>query len=103
MWVCAKCGERSEDNFDSCWKCSTARGAVTGGNPPPRPPAWALRYEMFRAGPLTKWEALFQRAADFATSRGPDRVVSISHSSDGGDGVITVWYWAERSETTDDR
>ena len=22
MWTCAKCGEKIEDQFDSCWKCS---------------------------------------------------------------------------------
>ena len=21
MWVCKKCNEKLEDNFDSCWKC----------------------------------------------------------------------------------
>jgi hypothetical protein len=33
---------------------------------------------------------LFRESADFATEIGPDRVLSISHSSDG---VVTVWYW----------
>ena len=23
MWVCKKCNEENEDNFDSCWKCQT--------------------------------------------------------------------------------
>jgi outer membrane protein assembly factor BamD (BamD/ComL family) len=22
MWTCSKCGERHDDEFDSCWKCA---------------------------------------------------------------------------------
>jgi hypothetical protein len=22
MWICSKCGEKHEDEFDSCWKCT---------------------------------------------------------------------------------
>ena len=25
MWICKKCKEESEDNFESCWNCSTPR------------------------------------------------------------------------------
>ena len=25
MWTCPQCGERLEDQFDSCWKCAGAR------------------------------------------------------------------------------
>ena len=42
---------------------------------------------------LTTWQSLFREAADFATEVGPDRVISISHSEDKADGVVTVWYW----------
>lgn len=94
MWICTNCRERSEDNFDTCWKCSTPRGTSTGEAAAGHAPVWTMRYEMFR-GTLTSWEDLFQRAAEFATSLGPERVAGISHSSDSGDGVVTVWYWAE--------
>jgi hypothetical protein len=47
---------------------------------------------MFR-GVLTSWEALFEEASEFATEIGPDRLISISHSEDKSDGVVTVWYW----------
>jgi hypothetical protein len=30
MWVCANCGEESEDNFPVCWNCQHTRG----GSPP---------------------------------------------------------------------
>jgi len=51
-----------------------------------------VRFEIFR-GVFTSWNALFQRAADFASTLGPDRVINISHSDDHSDGVVTVWYW----------
>ena len=25
MWTCTKCGEKLEDNFDTCWKCGTLK------------------------------------------------------------------------------
>lgn len=50
-----------------------------------------VKFEMFR-GTLTTWNTLFQEAADFASEVGPDRVISVSHSSNG-EGVVTVWYW----------
>lgn len=49
-------------------------------------------FEVFRGTPIT-WDELFQQAADFASGVGPDRVISISHSADGNNGVVTVWYW----------
>jgi hypothetical protein len=49
-------------------------------------------FKVFR-GTLATWEQLFQDAADFATEAGPDRVISISHSEDSNEGVVTVWFW----------
>ncbi len=51
-----------------------------------------VRFRVFR-GTFTSWEALFQEAADFATSLGPERLITISQSEDRSDGVVTVWYW----------
>jgi hypothetical protein len=51
----------------------------------------SVSFEVFR-GMLSSWKELFDQAADFATSLGPSRVLSISHSDDGSDGVVTVWY-----------
>ena len=53
-----------------------------------------VRFEIVR-GTFTSWDSLFQRAADFATTVGRDRVISISHSSDDTGGVVTIWYWAD--------
>lgn len=51
-----------------------------------------IRYKMFR-GIIASWERLFEQAAKFGSSLKPDRLISISHSEDGNDGIVTVWYW----------
>ena len=40
-----------------------------------------------------KWDQLFAEAAAFATEVGPGRLIGISHSHEGPEGVVTVWYW----------
>ena len=101
MWTCAKCGEVIENQFDTCWKCSTARNAVAGSTKTPesaeRKPAWRMAYKVFR-GTFATWETLFSEAAEFATELGPERVISISHSEDDDDGVVAVWYWTDETE-----
>jgi hypothetical protein len=56
-----------------------------------------MAYRVFR-GTFATWEKLFTEAARFATETGPERVVSISHSEDRSDGVVTVWYWTTEDE-----
>lgn len=48
----------------------------------------------FRAT-LKTWQELFQDAADFASAVGREKLVSISHSQHGGEGIVSVWYWGE--------
>ena len=55
-----------------------------------------VRVEMFR-GTIASWEQLFAEAAEFATTVGKDRLITISHSEDQQDGVVAVWYWADPS------
>ena len=99
MWTCTQCGEKLEDQFDSCWRCSSHKPAGgTAAEPAAEPsaeraPQWKLAYRSFR-GTLATWDELFAQAASFATDVGPERVLSISHSADHSDGVVTVWYWA---------
>ncbi len=50
------------------------------------------RFKMFRSA-LTTWESLFAEAAEFASQMGPERLITVSHSSDNGEGVVAVWYW----------
>jgi hypothetical protein len=52
-----------------------------------------VRFEIFR-GTLLSWDSLFQQVADFASSVGKENLISISHSEDANEGVVTVWYWA---------
>jgi hypothetical protein len=56
-----------------------------------------VRFEVFR-GTFTTWQDLFQEAADFANRLDPRQVITISHSADKGEGVVTVWYWGEDPE-----
>lgn len=51
-----------------------------------------VRFKFFR-GSFTKWETLFEEAAAFASKLPPERLITISHSDAGGDGVVTIWYW----------
>jgi len=51
-----------------------------------------MNFRKFRAV-IKSWEAVFQEAADFASRLGRDKVVSISHSEDHGESIVTVWYW----------
>ena len=52
-----------------------------------------VEFRSFR-GIWATWESLFEQAAGFASDLGPDRLISISHSEDRSDGVVTVWYWS---------
>jgi hypothetical protein len=51
-----------------------------------------VQYKVFR-GVFSTWETLFLQASEFASAVGRDRLISISHSCDHSDGVVTVWYW----------
>lgn len=53
-----------------------------------------VNYKYFR-GTFSSWANLFDEAADFATAIGKERLISISHSEDKDDGVVTVWFWTE--------
>lgn len=50
-----------------------------------------VTFKMFR-GTLRSWTSLFREASDFASTIDPDKLISISHSSSGAEGIITVWY-----------
>jgi hypothetical protein len=106
MWICPKCGEKLEEQFGSCWRCSSLRPAEPAQEPASsgpggdQPPGWKLSYRFFR-GTLATWDDLFTKAAYFATEVGPERVLNISHSVDDADGVVTVWYWEPKEDAAD--
>ena len=59
-----------------------------------------VQSRLFRSS-MSSWETLFQEAATFADGVGREDLISISHSEDQNDGVVTVWYWGEAGR--DDR
>jgi hypothetical protein len=53
-----------------------------------------VHFELFQS--LGKpWNTLCEEAADFASKLPPERLISIAHSEDQDDAVLTVWYWKE--------
>ncbi len=58
---------------------------------------WRVAFKIFKSKWLS-WEKLFKEAAAFATSLGPERLITITHSADQGTGVVTVWFWADWNE-----
>jgi len=67
----------------ACGRQAAAPASPSGGSGP-------LQYRIFRSS-WSSWEALFGDAAAFA-SWASSGLVSISHSADETDGVVTVWY-----------
>jgi hypothetical protein len=59
-----------------------------------------VRFKVFR-GTFKTWDQLFSEAAEFATRAGKERLISISHSADHSEGVITVWFWARPGEVVE--
>ncbi|HYP29419.1 MAG TPA: hypothetical protein VE262_22100 [Blastocatellia bacterium] len=68
--------------YDSKDELSSGVGAGNG-----------VRVEIFR-GAYASWEELFAEAARFATEIGRENLINISHSEDGSEGVVVVWYWS---------
>lgn len=95
MKTCPRCNEKSDDQFDSCWRCSTPlpSGDFTSGPAAPfQPPGKKADFRIFR-GTFSTWNSLCTEAAEFATTIGPKDLITISHSEDKDSGVITVWFW----------
>lgn len=86
----------------TCAACSRSLPTATPSpKPAPAPPPvhrGALDYRIFRSS-WSSWEGLFASAATFATWAGRG-LVSISHSADESDGVVTVWYRPELAGET---
>ncbi len=125
MWTCPRCKTRIEREFEACWACGApnpgsrelnlppAAAAEYPGSPaeptgpPPGSPSGPVTptrrrvgFKLFRSS-LLSWESLFAQAAEFASTIGPRRLISISHSEDRNEGVVAVWYWEKRVERPD--
>jgi hypothetical protein len=102
MWRCSRCGvtvtqPEIKNATERCSNCGAARApAGKWGTDLSKPLEGGFRvgFEVFR-GTWGTWENLFEQAAEFAGRVGPERLIAISHSEDGNDGVVTVWYWIE--------
>ena len=93
MWTCAACGEHLDDQFESCWKCSTVPEAKAD---PVAPPKWRVCCRFFESS-MDSWSSMFSDAAAFATEIGRDKVINISHSADHHRGCVAVWFWQAQS------
>jgi hypothetical protein len=103
FWPCPHCGERIEDQFTSCWSCSTARNAADAPAPDPQTPEtaprsdateWELAFRMIQ-GAWMEWDDFFDETAKLATAIGLERLVGISHSGGKSNALATVFYWRE--------
>jgi hypothetical protein len=54
--------------------------------------------QIFR-GTFSAWESLCAEAAAFATTIGPQNLITISHSEDKNMGIVVVWYWTAEPTT----
>jgi hypothetical protein len=54
-----------------------------------------VHYKIFRST-IKSWRTLFEKAAAFAETIGPERLIGIAHSDSG---LVTVWYWSDRPRT----
>ncbi len=99
MYRCNRCSSDIDDGFDRCWNCNEAVPSASGTATLDASMVFA-NFRTFR-GVFASWPSLFADAARFATEVGRDRVISISHSADRSDGVVTVWYWDEGDPSRD--
>lgn len=88
MWTCTNCGSNNETPVADCPRCGFARPAMNDEAADQR-----VTFRAFR-GRFATWNSLFEDAAAFASTLERERLITISHSADQGDGVVTVWYWA---------
>jgi len=56
-----------------------------------------VKFKYFKS--LLPWETLFADASEFAAKIGRERLIGISHSHTGFEGVVAVWYWADPGST----
>jgi len=101
-WTCPQCAERVEEQFDSCWNCSTPRPHATDSKPTEEPQG-LVRDREARSGQIEygttrgawlEWDDLFGEIAKLANAIGPERLIGIAHSGAKDDALATVFYWS---------
>jgi hypothetical protein len=58
----------------------------------PRVLVMRVQFKTFESQFLTR-QKMLQKAAEFATQMGPERLINVTHSEDHHESFITVWYW----------
>jgi hypothetical protein len=51
-----------------------------------------VQFEVFKSS-TKSWKVLAEEASQYASNIGRERLINITVSADGGQGVIMVWYW----------
>ncbi len=59
MWTCPKCGEKLEDQFDSCWKCANNLEDIKRELPPTQHLSWVHYLGAALVSYLTTWLAVY--------------------------------------------
>lgn len=60
---------------------------------PAGPQRW-MRYLLIRSS-MRSWESLLTEASERASALAEGQLFALTHSADGGDGVVVVWYWVD--------
>ena len=105
-WPCPRSGDSIEEQFDSCWGCSTPKPQVPSSTqrqkvqaeaPGSEAACWDISYRTTR-GSWFEWDDFFSEVAKLASAIGPERLVGIAHSGSKNDALATVFYWSEKEE-----
>ena len=52
----------------------------------------SIQHSIYKSS-FDSWEEMCSKVARFAETIPREDLINISHSSEGGQGVIIVWYW----------
>lgn len=52
------------------------------------------KFKLFRSE-TESWETMFQKAADFMSTIGPEKTIGITTTQQSYVGIVTVWYWSD--------
>src|SRR5687768_4944119 len=85
FWTCPRCGESMEEQFDTCWSCSSPKPEVPSSASEGQGPAnedesgGSVVYRTDQ-GSWLEWDDFFGEVAKLATAIGPERLISIAHA-----------------------
>jgi hypothetical protein len=87
MWTCSKCGEKIEDQFDSCWKCAAETNQIPASIQQPK-----LRWFHYVIAVIVAyslpWLAIM--LSPFLSERGVNDVVSNYRGDESNHPIIWI-------------